>query len=115
MIEIKDDIGIVYFDVDDTLVLWGEKNNDITIKLDTEDGFIEHLKIHKKHVKKLKELKKKGKTIVVWSQGGWDWASTVVKALKIEDYVDLVISKPNEVYDDLGFFLWMPKVKFIKE
>lgn len=89
-----------YFDCDDTLVMWGKISpNTVEVKLD--NTFTEYLVPHKKHIELLKSRKEKGDTIVVWSAGGYDWAEAVVKALEIEEFVDIVMSKPFYVIDDL--------------
>lgn len=53
--------------------------------------------------------------MVVWSAGGWDWAEAVVKTLKLENFVDLVISKPTWTYDDLQPSEFIPKPQWMKD
>lgn len=93
----------VYFDVDDTLVLWREpRDGETPIQIDTFN-----LTVSTKHVRCLKEHAARKHPIVVWSQGGADWAETVVVALGLEKYVDLVISKPRWFYDDMSPKIWL--------
>ena len=116
---------IVFFDVDDTLVVWGDTNPEEKIPItvnhfDNEDdgpinlGFTEYLVPHKVHIEQLKKHKANGATIVVWSQGGWRWSQAVVNALGLAEFVDLAMSKPTWAYDDLpahefiGKTIWMP-------
>jgi len=75
----------------------------------------ELVKPHKKHVEQLKLHKMRGHTIIVWSAGGWEWAEVVVRALKLEKFVDLVIEKPTWVYDDLPVVEFMPKNIWMKD
>lgn len=86
---------IIMWDVDDTLVMWlgGPSTSTIAIKC-PYSGRIEHVTPHKPHIKILKDRKARGATNIVWSSGGFKWAEAVVKALEIQQYVDLVLSKP---------------------
>jgi len=99
-----------YFDVDDTLVSWGYNSAPIDGAVEIVcNGFSQFLIPHKKHIEQLKAHKARGHTIVVWSQGGWQWAEAVVKGLGLEKFVDLCISKPLWIYDDLPAEAFMPK------
>lgn len=104
----------IYIDVDDTLVFWNndrswDKNNKEAISF--KDPYVErldentpftyiYLKPNYEVINKLKVYKKEGKTIVVWSAGGWKWAKEVVNTLELQDYVDVVLSKPSVYIDD---------------
>lgn len=121
---------IVYFDCDDTLVRWNptsEQLNKEGIAIECPAGlicvddelvpapsWIARVVPHKKHIDQLIRHKMRGHTVVVWSAGGYDWAEQVVKTLQLEQYVDLVISKPKWIYDDvpanqiLPTIQWMP-------
>lgn len=108
-----------FFDVDDTLVMWNATPEEleargvdfecpgalVTIDEDGTESFApawkQRLLPHRYHIEQLIKHKQRGHTIIVWSAGGYDWAAAVVKALKLENYVDLVISKPTWFYDDL--------------
>jgi phosphoserine phosphatase len=50
-----------------------------------------------------------GHHITVWSQGGVDWAETVVKHLGLQDCVDIVSGKPTWYFDDLPADEWMKR------
>lgn len=93
----------IYFDVDDTLVIWGKvkEGEKCVIVTDPYDGSQHYLKPHLGHLKILRDRKARGATIHVWSAGGWQWAQAVIKALNIEQYVDFVLSKPTMYVDDL--------------
>jgi len=97
----------VYFDVDDTLVLWYKPESE-ELYSSLDEGAIQldnygevWVMPHWKHIQRLKEFDARNHTIVVWSQGGSDWAAKVVKALKLERHVDAILSKPHKYYDDL--------------
>lgn len=125
-----------FFDVDDTLVMWNATQQELdargvwfecppsTWTVDPTDphsvpapvpAWQERLLPHRYHIEQLKKHKIRGHTIVVWSAGGYDWAAAVVKALKLEEYVDLVISKPIWAYDDLQPNEFIPKVSWKKD
>lgn len=96
---------IVMFDCDDTLCLWSSKNkipHEGAIRfVDPNDGAVHYLTPHDIHIDLLKKYKGRGYFIVVWSASGYAWAKTVVETLKIQDYVDLVMSKSIKYVDDL--------------
>ena len=100
----------VYFDVDETLVKWSydryEADKAILFEIDM---ISEYLVPHSKHIELLKRYKTRTKdtVIVVWSQGGWDWAETVVKTLGLEEYVDAILTKPDIYVDDLNSVWFM--------
>lgn len=93
---------LVMIDCDDTLVMWGSENQDYRIVniTDPYDGKPVTLRAHAGHIKVLKDRKARGSFIVVWSAGGYMWAEAVVKALGLEEYVDIVSSKPFMYIDD---------------
>ena len=94
---------LVYFDCDDTLVMWFT-NCDPSEKIDINNphyGYNMALKPHKRHIELLKDHKARKYTVIVWSAAGYQWAEAVVKALKLEEYVDFCQSKPLKFVDDL--------------
>lgn len=95
----------VYCDVDDTLVMWDdnfrEPHEGAKKFLDPYDGSSNYLTPHKKHIELLKKYKGRGVTVIVWSAAGVKWAESVVKTLGLVEYVELVITKPNKIIDDL--------------
>jgi hypothetical protein len=98
----------VFFDVDDTLILWHRvpKPNDTVVAVtcfDTTSTFV----VHQHHVDLLNYYNELGKTIVVWSQGGWEWAKAVVEALHLQMAVDAVMTKPTAYVDDLDCKMWI--------
>lgn len=85
--------NIVAFDCDDTLILWDHPKSDKILGSS-------RYKIHEKHVQLLKRFHARGQFVIVWSKGGAEWAKKVVDLLGIEDYVNLIISKPSWLFDD---------------
>lgn len=95
---------LVVVDVDDTLILWREvKKTDRIVKFkDPYDGKSRIFVIHRPHVKLVRDYKARGFKVMVWSAGGYRWAVAVVKALKLEKYVDFVTTKPSKHVDDIA-------------
>lgn len=101
-----------YFDVDETLVIFvpdNSKEPELVEIADPSGKFSVKAIPHKGHIRAIKEHKGRGHTIIVWSAGGHAWAEAVVKALNLQDYVDLVIEKPMWYYDDLPCSKFMGK------
>lgn len=100
---------VIPFDVDDTLILWrpDDKTNLIKIKHPMYTNAHFHVKPNKKAIDLLNKHKAAGDFIIVWSAGGYDWALNIVKALKLKDKVDLIMTKPDLYYDDLPVQEWM--------
>jgi FMN phosphatase YigB (HAD superfamily) len=90
----------VFFDVDDTLVMWDENLEGSTVCIEC-DGHINHMVRNEGNIEELKRHKSRGVNIIVWSKGGYYWAEKVVHALGLDDYVDVVMTKPICYYDDL--------------
>lgn len=101
---------LVMFDVDDTLVIWDWQSIDpegkglVAIK---NGNCVEHVMPHLRHIELMRQFKARGHMVVVWSQGGHEWAAEVCKVLGIEELVDLVMDKPNWYVDDLHSTAWM--------
>lgn len=119
-----------FYDVDDTLVMWDATPEELAehgidfecpgslVFFDEEDkphyapGWKARLVPHRYHIEQMIKHKMRGHTNIVWSAGGYDWAEAVIRALKLERYVDLVISKPIWCYDDLPANEFIPKPKW---
>ncbi|PCI45912.1 MAG: hypothetical protein COB41_00550 [Proteobacteria bacterium] len=99
----------IFFDVDDSLVMWegnpySPEDGKIKIKDPNDpDTPYRYLYPHKRHVNFLKKCHSRGYSVTVWSNGGWAWAESVVKALGLEEYVAKVESKPIKIVDDLPY------------
>lgn len=98
-----------YFDVDDTLVMWDVENAQDRADHIWIDGHC--LVPHMAHIRKLKGHRKAKHIVVVWSAGGSDWAEQVINALNLQEYVDLIVSKPDIYYDDLRSSEFLPGYK----
>lgn len=96
---------VAAFDVDDTLVLW-DKTSEFAGEgkvefLDPDDNSKHYLYPHVSHIRLLKCSKKRGFLVLVWSAAGYKWAETVIKTLKLEEYVDIILTKCSKYFDDL--------------
>ena len=90
----------VFFDVDDTLVMWDETLKGDTVCISCDDHLV-HMAINKGNLEELKRHGSRGIDVIVWSKGGVHWAKQVVRALKLEKYVAVIMAKPFCYYDDL--------------
>lgn len=108
--------NVVCFDVDGTLVdsiLFGAmpKGDEDMIDISspfsrTSLAFIVKTPI----VNKVKQHHLQGHYVIVWSQAGHEWAETVIKALGLEESVDLLMTKPKWAYDDLPIEEWLTRI-----
>lgn len=99
----------IYVDVDETLVSFEAKYKNCTkIKVGPENAKMPAY-INEYVVDKIKEFRARDHTIVVWSAGGSEWAATIIRALKMEDYVSVVMSKPAWFFDDQPAINYMPE------
>jgi len=113
---------ILYCDVDGTLLMYNGNDGSfsaidkqsIAIKCPFTENRDDHavakyyyLRPNHNTIQYLKDYKAMGYTIVVWSAASWVWAEAAVKALKLEDIVDYVMSKPDVVIDDLEPNEWI--------
>src|SRR5688500_2762298 len=93
-----------YFDVDDTLVIHHREDDPRAKEFVYDNGkyyYTFHLVPHEKHIEELKLLHRTGWEVIVWSQGGSKWEKSVVETLGIQEFVDVVLTKPVRFYDDL--------------
>ena len=94
--------NVVMYDVDGTLVTPFEDGIHLLsdkITITTPYGQEDFVEL--KHVTRvLKRQHMQGHYVIVWSAGGEYWAHTVLKALKLEPYVEIVTSKPKWYHDD---------------
>jgi len=108
--------NVVCFDVDDTLILWGRLlNNDepTTEMLCPYTGVTEKGQTHLEHVERIKQHKADGHFVIVWSQGGGEYAYNACVGLGILEYVDLCLDKPMQYYDDLDCSKWMGRSTYL--
>ena len=97
----------VFFDVDDTLVMWDiPEDREHEVIVFESFSYPTRLLPHLKHIELMKQFKARGHLVVVWSQGGYEWAEAVVNRLDIAKYVDIVMSKPKWIVDDLPASAW---------
>lgn len=91
---------VVFFDIDDTLVMEHAKDPDLTY-IDVLTGTEKHGKVHKVHVEQVIKHKARGYYVIAWSGNGYRHAEQIVKALGLEDHVDMCMSKCIKYWDDL--------------
>lgn len=106
-----------YFDVDDTLIMWNPTEEQIAkygMVYVSPDMLETTLVPHLPNIDQLRKHKLRGHTIIVWSAGGYQWAAEAIKFLQLEEYVDLVISKPTWFYDDKDAEEFMGKRQYME-
>lgn len=109
----------IFFDVDDTLIMWGKKHqNGRTDVITVEDPFMRghmmNFTPHKTHINILKRNFEQGRQVVVWSAAGYLWAQTVVEVLGLEKFVTLIMEKPSRYVDDKPMEEWYPQRVYLK-
>ena len=107
---------VVFFDVDDTLIMWNGYAEETAEYIKFQDAYsskiLEVIPNHN-NIKLLQEKAARGYQVIVWSQGGWGHAKCVIEALKLESFVDIVMTKPTCYVDDLDVSAWFPKRVYI--
>ncbi len=103
---------LTMFDVDETLIFWKVRPEDtakgVVVRIEEPyiDGVAKDVVPNNSMIDILKRKKAQGKTIIVWSFGGYKWAERVVKALGLESFVDYAMSKPVCYGDDIPIEKW---------
>lgn len=106
-IKISDSQRISYFDVDETLI-----SHFPTEEVKTMDysgiqlnfnGVTRFIYPMHKNIDLISELRLCGYQIAIWSMSGSDHAERIVKLLKIEHLVDVILPKPHLYVDDKPF------------
>ena len=97
---------IVCFDVDDTLIRWGDRvigsaNSSEEYEFTEANGTKHTYRSIEANIAALKEHASRGHFIIVWSAGGGAWAAKAVQILGLEQYVGMTMAKPTWSYDDL--------------
>lgn len=106
--EIESNENILCVDVDDTLVMWfwSKEREDEVMEFNNHDICLERLVPNHANIKLLKEFKRRGWVVIVWSQNGPLWVQEVVKKLGLESWVDRAMIKPKWIIDDLAPTAW---------
>lgn len=110
---------IYYSDVDDTIVSWEPDYLYAPGKMeftDPNDNTPYWLTPMFAQIQRIKDMKKAGYTVVIWSQGGADWCEHVIQQLGLSQYVDAYLAKASLGWycDDLPVTEWMPESVRIK-
>lgn len=101
---------IIPTDIDETLVMHDNPlsyNKYITVEDPHEAGKYINLGVNQAMVKILKDEKARGAYIIAWSRSGNAWAETIIKALDLTNFVDLILTKPLVYLDDKDASEWM--------
>lgn len=79
------------------------------------DGIMQKRIIMFRNLKLVKDKHARGYTIIAWSAAGGKWAEAVCKAIGLDDYVTMYMSKPSAYIDDLPVEQWMPYRIYLKD
>lgn len=103
IVPIDTDLTLIDYNIDD-------KNPNDLVEVGLIPG--KTIKIYpiKEHIQTLKNMKASGAYILVWSGTGHAWAAHIVKKLGLEDYVDVIMSKPKWYIDDCPADEWMKRM-----
>lgn len=94
--------SVVMWDIDETLVMRPKQNDGNVVKFVNPYTNKEYwLRPHGTHIELMKVQKSRGCVNIAWSANGYKWAQHVIETLKLQDYVELVITKPIKYFDDL--------------
>jgi len=95
----------IFFDCDDTLIDWSPIHPDDDMKdfVTLMNGAVQTYTVKRMeaNIRSLMIHKQMNHCIIVWSAAGYEHAYSVVEALGLMDYVDLICCKPAIFYDDL--------------
>ncbi len=99
----------LFVDVDGTLIVHtADFPNNPTVEVpDPISDWKLKFAIHLPHVRLIREEAARGRCIVVWSRGGYKWATAVVRALGLENSVSYTMTKPYTYIDDVPASNWM--------
>lgn len=95
---------VIWFDIDDTLILHDHAAHPNLPKVLVHDPYTNARRlvaVHMPHLLVLKERANRGACIILHSAGGGRWAKAVACALDIEQLVYDCLSKPIAIFDDL--------------
>ncbi len=101
------------FDIDGTLVVHRSESLYSVNVLDPLTGKTLVMGKNLAMIRLLKEEKHRGGFIVAWSRGGYEWATNVIQALELEEFVDIVMDKPLVYFDNEEVTNWMKDRVFI--
>lgn len=113
--------NVAYFDVDDTLLIYqkdlsSDRYHELfELSIPGRELFTAMVAPHHEHVQRVKEHKAWGNGVVVWSRSGYEWAEAAVKALGLEQYVDVCLAKPMYYYDDKPCCKILGEHRFLNE
>lgn len=101
---------VVAFDVDDTLISFEPNGSESGIEVFC---FNQNHTVYpnQKMITQLKAEHANKKLIIVWSQQGDEWSDAVARALGLELFVHITMTKVSKCFDDLPIKEWMTLVK----
>ena len=99
---------ILYVDVDYTLLIWSADLQSGSPFYDPYEEKFKKVKIHYPHLEIVKDRLKRGATIILHSQSGYEWAASAARCLGLDkEEKVIVMSKPIGYIDDKPCEKWM--------
>lgn len=112
-----------FWDIDGTLILpYDKTQKQLVVEVyDAVTNKYVKMAVHEPMVRLLREERHRGGHIIVWSRGGYEWATNVIRALDLTSCVHMVMSKPMVYFDDQAIESWLqyrvyldPKMQYKK-
>lgn len=99
---------IVWVDCDDTLIMWDLSAYPDLPRVKVQNSDEAAIVVpNLKNINTIKKFYKLGYKLIVHSGSGHLWAEAVVKALELQPYVTLIMSKPMYYFDDYSVVNWI--------
>lgn len=101
---VKKNGKVVCFDVDETLIYWFYDED----RVDVGEIFIGDTlyQFNEIELERLRNFYNSGYEVIVWSQGGKDWAESVCVECDVYEFVDSYMTKPSFMIDDISPEKW---------
>lgn len=107
---------VAWVDIDNTLAMWKEPTVNAPGKITVEYGGRDlFLTPHQPNIDLIKEYKNRGYFVIIHSANGFAHATRVIRALGLEDTIDLIMTKNIKVVDDKHPADWMGALVYLPE
>lgn len=107
---------VVWVDLDNTIAMWNNPTEPGFGKFSIEYGGRElYLTPHEPNIDLVKEYKNRGYFVIFHSANGYGHAARIIRALKLENIADLVMTKNIKVVDDKHPSEWMGALVYLPE
>lgn len=109
---------IIMVDIDGTLVMHDKPLNALTTDIVIVNDYVSEGPItvwrNNPMIRLVQEEAARGAYLIAWSRGGFEWATAVLLALKLDKAVQQVITKPFAYFDDIDCAVWLKDRVYIE-